>query len=102
MTKQTNPDPGHAGVSIPVDPDEIASISYGIDRLNLAAKVMKLALAAADKGPDRVALEQPTPTQLLENWLVTNLLVSTAFNMLFFEVLNAIETMKRMVSRQPD
>jgi hypothetical protein len=102
MTGQTTDPAEHAGVFISAQADEIAGVPYAIDRLNLAATAMRLAIDAADRVPDQIRDRQLRPATLFENWQAANLLVSQAFSRLSFEVCNAVAAMKLMLPRHED
>jgi hypothetical protein len=89
---------GDAGVFAPGQPDEIAvSIRHGINRLNLATRAVRLAIAAADHAVAHQCGEEK-PAEILEHWQASILLVSTAFRHLAFEVTSANAALQEMLA----
>ncbi len=97
MTEQASSPTASADVALPPQADDDAGLQSALDRLLVAAQALRWAIDVAKEIPQTTRNAQVAPRQIFTNWRAANLLVQTAFDVLYGEVLNNHDIMTLML-----
>ena len=82
--------------------EQALELQAAINRLTRAVRTMEVAFDAANELRSHVNDELIASRHILERWEIVDLVLSTAFRQLAFQVHNAIESMRTMLPGHRD